>query len=175
MIFQVSARERVLLRRKETIKFTEHLLCVQERAGKFYEILTSYAQCEEKLRNYDSRLCAEMDWPTGYDRAAANQAKLQKEPLHGESLPEPKFVPPPVPSALLQQPASLRPASLTTSEPGAAVASQTPPTEKQTMPTPAVQAEMSQIDQLNSKSGVGTVLDEKAIDSAIAQAVQEAA
>ena len=62
MIFQVSARERVLLRRKETIKFTEHLLCVQERAGKFYEILTSYAQCEEKLRNYDSRLCAEMDW-----------------------------------------------------------------------------------------------------------------
>ena len=55
------------------------------------------------------------------------------------------------------------------------MASQTAPTEKQTMHTPAVQAETSQVDQSSSKSEVGTVLDEKAIDSAIAQAMQETA
>jgi hypothetical protein len=54
----------------------------QERMGKFYEVLTTYAECAERLRNYEPRLCDEMGWPKGRDKeaaAAAEKKKAEKE------------------------------------------------------------------------------------------------
>jgi len=51
-------------------------LPAQENKTSFYEVLTSYAECAPRLKDYEPRLCDEMDWPKGSDKGAFKRAEV---------------------------------------------------------------------------------------------------